>query len=150
MESLHILNRLLRELLVVLLADFLLQPRVCKSIHSGQTLLNVLFHEFFDKVLRRLINFHPGLTGKSPNSFLDLRYDLVITAIERRRTAQHNIKNDTDTPHVAFLIVVAEEDLGCYVVGRAVHLVHNACFLVEMVRRSEVNHFDGTPVVDIN
>ena len=138
------------KLLVILLADFLLDPGVGKSLHGGQTLGNVVFHKLRDQVLGRIINAGPNLTMERPLALLDLLNDLVVAAIEGRGAAKHDVKDNADAPHVALLCVFSVEDLWGNVVWRAVHLVHNMRFLVVMVGRTKVDHFYVASIVDVD
>ena len=121
-----------------------------QGIHSGEARLDILLHELGHQVFRLFTDRGPGLTSETPHTLLDLGNNLIVTAIERRRTTQHDVKHDSDRPQVTLLRVVALENLRRNVVRCAIHLVHDRIWLAVVMRCAEVDHLDRSAIVDID
>ena len=69
---------------------------------------------------------------------------LVVIAFEGRVAAKENKEDDTETPHIAALVIVALEDLRCDIVRSAHHSVHllDLLLLREALRQTKVNQLD--------
>ena len=68
--------------------------------------------------------------------------DLLIGPVEGWRTAEHDIKDDTDAPNIALLCVALPEHLWGHVVWSTVSLVHGVFVIAIVMREAEVNDFD--------
>ena len=90
------------------------------------------------------------MAAENERFFLDLGYDLIIRAIERRRATEHDVQHDADAPHVTLLCIRAIEDLWGNVVRSTIHLMHRIVFLIIVVRGAEIDDFDRATIVDIN
>ena len=82
------------------------------------------------------------MPAELPSTTLHLLNDLVVAAIEGWRAAKHDIKDDSNAPHVAFLRVVAQQYFRCDVIWCAIHCVHAALLSPVMMGRAEVNQLD--------
>ena len=150
-EVLQVLQRLLCQVLIVVLLDALLNPRVSKGSYGSQTRVDVLLHELFDQVLDLVADVVPDLATELPHSLLDLVNDGVFCCtIEGWTSADHDVKHHTDAPHVTLFVVFAGEYLRRDVVWRAEHLRHRVRPIVVVMGRAEVNHLDRTSVLDVN
>ena len=121
-----------------------------KGFDRGQTPIHILTHELLDEILAAVADVRPDLALEGPNALHNTRNDLILSCpIERRSTTEHDIKDDTNAPHVTLFVVGADEDLRRDVVRCAVHLVHHVRVRIVVVRGAEVNDFDSAAILDV-
>lgn len=121
-----------------------------QCVHCRQSLVHVLRHELAHEVLCLVTDVGPDLAAEFPIPFADFVQDLLIAAVEGRRAAKHDVKDDTNTPHVALLVVVARKHFWGDVVGRSVDGMHLLAFFSVVVRSSKVDYLYGSLLVDVD
>ena len=123
-----------------------------ESINGSQTFVSVEGHKLGDQILGFSTDIAPNLAAERPGAFLDLAQDLLVTSVERRGTAKHDVQHDTDTPHIALFSVFTIKNLGGDVIRCAIHLMHNVgpTFSVVMMRRAKVDDLDRSLVLNID
>ena len=81
----------------------------------------------------------------------DLDDDLFFSGtIERRTAGKHDVKHNSDTPHVTLFSVVSRENFRSNVVRRAILLMHSVRTSIVMVRCTKINNFDLSSVPDVD
>jgi hypothetical protein len=108
-----------------------LDPGVLECLLRGDALRGCVREHLRDESLRLLRDALPVGVVERVLPGLDCLHDLDVGGtVEGRVSAQEDVQDDSARPHVALLVVVAEEDFGSDVVGSAVLLVHLFSFLV--------------------
>mmetsp|Transcript_9017 Transcript_9017/g.21500 ORF Transcript_9017/g.21500 Transcript_9017/m.21500 type:complete len:299 (+) Transcript_9017:645-1541(+) len=112
-----------------------------QSLLSRAPLRGILDKHCTDQVLGLIAHTVPLGIGKvkfaSLNHFQD---SSVIITIKRRIAAEQNVHDDSEGPHITFLIVLAAQHLGCHVVRSTCLCLHNSGFSVaECASQSKIN-----------
>lgn len=119
-----------------------LEPGVLESLASADT-VTFFAKNAADQVLGFFRNFSPPITFEAVFANADSLYDcLVSLPIERRLTTQQDVKDDTNTPHVALFTVGALDDLRCNIVRGTKDTVHSM-LVIDSTRCSKVNQLDN-------
>ena len=53
-----------------------------------------------------------------------LKYFLIVVALKWWVPAEHDIQDDSETPHITREVIVTSENLRCHIVGSADYCVH--------------------------
>lgn len=121
-----------------------------QGFDRGQTPIHILAHELLDEILGAVADVRPDLALERPHALLNTSNDLLLSrSIERRPATEHDIKDDTDAPHVTLFVVGADEDLRRNIIRCAVHLVHCVRVRIVVVRGTEVNDFDSAAILHV-
>jgi len=102
-----------------------LEPLVLKALGGRNSFGRVLGEHLAEQVFG-LLTVDVPIGGVESQLLLEHVFEnfLVGIALEGRVAAQENEQNDSERPHVALSAVVAAQNLGSYVVGRAHDCVH--------------------------
>ena len=124
---------------------------MCESLLCRDSFLWVFFHKPLDQVLNLWALVTPMLWFELKYASAHFSNNLVVIGSTKGwSTAHHDIQNDTNTPQVAFLVVITHEDLWSDIVWCAIDLMHGVVFFVVCMRCAEINDFDCSFGLGIN
>lgn len=130
--------------------DLGLNPWVGQGLNCRQTSVNILGHQLLDQVFSAITDVSPSVALERPHALLYFGNDVFFGgSIERRSAAEHDIQDDTDTPHVTLLSVCAYEHLRSDVVRCTIHLMHHMRAVVVVMGGAEVNDLDRATILHI-
>mmetsp|Transcript_814 Transcript_814/g.1849 ORF Transcript_814/g.1849 Transcript_814/m.1849 type:complete len:203 (-) Transcript_814:848-1456(-) len=87
------------------------EPRLVEGSLDADAFTWVHFHQLADEILCLLRNLRELGNIELPAAILDLCVEALI--LERWHTTQHDVKNDSETPHVDLLAIARAGFLGC-------------------------------------
>lgn len=91
------------------------------------------------------------MVAKIKLSSLDFHQDIfVVLPSKRWLSTQHDVQNDSNTPHIAHVGVLTLENLRGDVVSGSINLVHELVVVIKHLRCSEINNLDSALLLSIN
>ena len=87
------------------------EPRFVEGSLDADAFTWIHLHQLADKILCLLRNLRELGNIELPAAILDLCVEALI--LERWHTTQHDVKNDSQTPHVDLLAIARAGILGC-------------------------------------
>ena len=118
------------EIFIVLGLYFLLDPRVLESVLRSNSFIWIFRHHLRNEIFNFLTLVSPVFRFELESSLTNFCNDLlVVRSTEWWSSTTHDEKDDTDTPNVAKLVVLAIKHFRCDVVWSSVDLRHNVSML---------------------
>uniref|UniRef100_A0A7S3HXY7 Uncharacterized protein n=1 Tax=Favella ehrenbergii TaxID=182087 RepID=A0A7S3HXY7_9SPIT len=119
-------------------------PGIGKGILRCDAFDRVSIQQLFQETFCFFADVLPLFFSELPGTVKVLHFfqDLFVTTTKGRHSAEQNVENDSDTPHVALLVVIAEEHFWRDVVRRAVELSHLVVSFLIVMRCAEVDYLE--------
>lgn len=121
------------------------EPGMFETFLSADSRCSILVQHLAYQIFRRVRDRGPVCWVESQRLFQHITEDfLVVISFEGRVPAEEDEKDNTETPHIAALVIVALEDLGCDVVRCSHNCMHFLDFLLlsEAFGQTEVDQLD--------
>jgi hypothetical protein len=149
-KVLQVLQRINIEWLCILefCLSEILYPPILESMLGGDSVLGVKSQHPCNQIFTALADIVPLWRGESELSLLDpLEDDLVVLPVERWIATEEDIKNDSTAPFIAFLIILSQENFGCYIIGCTETSSQFFVWVQVLYRGTKVNDLDDVTLL---